>query len=78
MSHLELFKGLPKSLTVYLPNALAQPNSPAKRASDSGHIWVKNNRAYRYVFDNNGNHLFSGSNDDLIEFYNCSPNIKFS
>lgn len=73
------FDTLPKSMTAYLPNDVAQDGSPAKCASDLGHIWVRGKRgnSYRHVFDSDLNHLFSGPNDDLRNFYECSPKTKY-
>ena len=70
---LAAFNTLPDSMMAYIPNKVAQPNSPAKRASDLGHVWVRGKcgNSYRHVFDSDLNHLFSGSNDDLRAFYNC-------
>lgn len=76
---LAAFESLPNSMIAYVPNHLANDGSPAKKAHDMGHIWVRGKRgnSYRHVFDSELNHLFSGSNDDLRTFYDCSPKIKF-
>ncbi|AHK11724.1 hypothetical protein S144_9 [Shewanella sp. phage 1/44] len=76
MKSLNIFNTLPKPMKAYYPNPLAQPLSPAKRASNLNHIWIKSG-AWRFVFDENCNFLFSGSGDEIRLFYDCSPSQPF-